>query len=95
MDEIAVQKAKIVVDSWQACLAEAGDLMIPLEKKIISREDIHGELGALVNGELPGRESSEEITFFKSVGVAVQDAAAASAILREAEAQGLGTVVKL
>ncbi|MCP4359324.1 MAG: ornithine cyclodeaminase family protein, partial [Chloroflexi bacterium] len=43
----------------------------------------------------PGRESSEEITFFKSVGVAVQDAGAANAILREAERQGLGSVVDL
>ena len=45
--------------------------------------------------ELPGRESRDEITFFKSVGIAVQDAAAASAILRQAEAQGLGTLVHL
>lgn len=95
VDEVTVKKAKIVVDSLQACLAEAGDLLIPLEKNIISKLDIHGELGAIVNGEIPGRESAEEITFFKSVGVAVQDAAAANAILREAEAQGLGTVVQL
>lgn len=95
VDEVAVQRAKIVVDSLQACLAEAGDLMIPIEKNIIRQQDIHGELGAIVNGELPGRESPEEITFFKSVGVAVQDAAAANAILREAEVQGLGSVVEL
>jgi ornithine cyclodeaminase/alanine dehydrogenase-like protein (mu-crystallin family) len=95
VDEIAVKKSKIVVDSLQACLAEAGDLIIPLEKNIIGKLNIHGELGAIVNGELPGRESAEEITFFKSVGVAVQDAAAANAILREAQAKGLGAVVKL
>jgi alanine dehydrogenase len=95
VDEVTVQKAKIVVDSIQACLAEAGDLVIPLEKNVITKLDIHGELGAIVNGEIPGRESAEEITFFKSVGVAVQDAATAHAILRQAEAQGLGTMVKL
>ena len=95
VDEVTVKQAKIVVDSLPACLAEAGDLIIPIEKNIISQRDIHGELGSIVNGEIPGRESPEEITFFKSVGVAVQDAAAANAILREAEAQGLGTVVKL
>jgi alanine dehydrogenase len=95
VDEVTVKKAKIVVDSLQACLAEAGDLLVPLEKNIIGKLDIHGELGAIVNGEIPARESAEEITFFKSVGVAVQDAAAANAILREAEAQELGTMVHL
>jgi ornithine cyclodeaminase/alanine dehydrogenase-like protein (mu-crystallin family) len=95
VDEITVSGSKIVVDSLQACLAEAGDLVVPLEKHIIKKSDIHGELGAIVNGELTGRESLDEITFFKSVGVAVQDAAAAAAVLRRAEAQNLGTVVPL
>ncbi len=95
VDEVTVQYSKIVVDSLKACLAEAGDLIIPLEKNIISKLDIHGELGAIVNGQIPGRESQDEITFFKSVGVAVQDAAAASAVLRAAEAQNLGTMALL
>jgi ornithine cyclodeaminase/alanine dehydrogenase-like protein (mu-crystallin family) len=95
VDEETVRRAKIVVDSLQACLAEAGDLIVALEKNVISKLDIHAELGQIVNGERPGRESHEEITFFKSVGVAVQDAAAANAVLRAAEAQGLGTVVDL
>jgi ornithine cyclodeaminase/alanine dehydrogenase-like protein (mu-crystallin family) len=95
VDEETVRRAKIVVDSLQACLAEAGDLIIPLEKNVISKLDIHAELGQIINGERAARESREEITFFKSVGVAVQDAAAANEILRAAEAQGLGTVVKL
>ncbi len=95
VDEETVGKAKIVVDSLQACLAEAGDLIIALEKNVISKVDIHAELGQIVNGERPGRESREEITFFKSVGLAVQDAAAANEVLRAAEAQRLGTVVEL
>lgn len=95
VDEETVRRAKIVVDSLPACLAETGDLIIPLEKNIISKLDIHAEIGQLINGERPARESREEITFFKSVGVAVQDAAAANEILRSAEAQGLGTVVQL
>lgn len=95
VDEVTVQKSKIVVDSLHACLAEAGDLVIPLQKNLIQKVDIHGELGSIVNGDIPGRESPEEIIFFKSVGVAVQDAAAATAILRQAEAQSLGTIVEL
>jgi ornithine cyclodeaminase/alanine dehydrogenase-like protein (mu-crystallin family) len=95
IDEVTVQRAKIVVDSLNACLAEAGELVIALEKGLISKLDIHGELGAVVNGAITARESYDEITFFKSVGVAVQDAAAASEICRVAEAQGLGTLVNL
>lgn len=95
VDETTVQKAKVVVDSLQSCLAEAGDLIIPLEKGLITKLDIHGELGQIVNGELPARQSAEEITFFKSVGVAVQDATAAAEVLRVAEAVGLGTMVEV
>ncbi len=95
VDEVTIKKSKIVVDSLQSCLAEAGDLIIPLDKHVITKLDLHGELGQIVNGDIPGRESAEEITFFKSVGVAVQDAAAAAEILRVAEAEGLGTMVEL
>jgi ornithine cyclodeaminase len=52
-------------------------------------------LGEIVNGTQPGRQSPAEITFFKSVGVAVQDAAAGAAVLAAAEAQGLGLLVDL
>jgi ornithine cyclodeaminase len=95
VDEETVRQSKIVVDSLQACLAEAGDLLVALERNVIGKLDIHAELGQIVNGERPGRESQEEITFFKSVGVAVQDAAAANEVLRAAEAQGLGTLVEV
>jgi ornithine cyclodeaminase/alanine dehydrogenase-like protein (mu-crystallin family) len=96
VDEVAVQRAdKIVVDSLPACLAEAGDLLIPIEKRIIDKVDIYGEIGEIVNGKKPGRESADEITMFESVGVAVQDAVAASQIFQTAVAQGLGTVVEL
>ncbi len=94
-EETVRQASKIVVDSLKACLAEAGDLIIPIKRNIISKLDIHAELGQIVNGERSGRESPEEITFFKSVGVAVQDAAAANEILRSAEAKGLGTLVEV
>ena len=89
VDETAVRRAGyIVVDSYTMARAEAGDLMLP-------SATMHAELGEIVNGVKPGRTSDDQITFFKSVGVAAQDAAAASAVLAEAEAQGLGTVVEL
>ena len=79
---------RIVVDSREACLEEAGDLIIP-------NAEIDAEIGEIVNGDKPGRQSNDEITFFKSVGVAVQDAVAGSVILAEAEAKGLGTLVEM
>jgi ornithine cyclodeaminase/alanine dehydrogenase-like protein (mu-crystallin family) len=88
VDETTVQRARIVVDSREACLAEAGDL-------IISKATVDAELGEIINGIKPGRHSDEEITFFKTVGVAVEDAAAAAAILSEAETNGLGKVIEV
>ena len=79
---------RIVVDSREACLEEAGDLIIP-------NAQIDAEIGEILNGDKPGRESDSEITFFKSVGVAVQDAVAAAAVLAEAEAKGLGTLIEI
>ncbi len=88
IDAVTVGRARIVVDSREMCLVEAGDLIIP-------QAEIDAELGEIVNGVKPGRQSDDEITFFKSVGVAVQDAAAAAAVLAEAEVRGLGQVVTL
>lgn len=80
--------ARIVVDSREVCLEEAGDLIIP-------NAEIDAEIGEIVNGDKSGRQSDDEITFFKSVGVAVQDAVAGSVVLEEAEAQALGTIVEM
>jgi len=96
VDEIAVQRAdKIVVDSLQACLAEAGDLIIPIEKRLLSKVDIYGEIGEIVNGQKVGRESDEEITMFESVGVAVQDAMTAARVFELAREANIGTEVEL
>ena len=88
VDAITVQRARVVVDSREAALEEAGDILI-------AGASIDAELGEIVNGTRPGRQSPEEFTFFKSVGVAVQDAAAAAAVLTVAESQQLGTLVEL
>jgi alanine dehydrogenase len=90
-----IQRAKIIVDSRQAALAEAGDLIIPLKRGVIPEEPIHAEIGEIVSGLKPGRESDDEITYFKSVGLAVQDVAAARRVLNKATEMGLGTEVEL
>jgi alanine dehydrogenase len=90
-----VAQARIVVDSRSASLAEAGDLIIPLRSGLITDDSVYAEIGEVAAGRLSGRQSAEEVTFFKSVGVAVQDVAVADLILRRAEALGLGIEVDL
>lgn len=90
-----VARARVVLDSRLASLAEAGDLIIPLKQGLIQEKDIHGEIGEVAAGKIPGRQSAEEITFFKSVGVAVQDVAVATLILRRATELGLGVEAEL
>ena len=100
VDTTTIRRAdRIVVDSREACLAEAGDLIIPNANIRTENENElvlgSAEIGEIVNGNAPGRESENDITFFKSVGVAVQDAVAGAAVLAAAEAEGLGTVINL
>jgi ornithine cyclodeaminase/alanine dehydrogenase-like protein (mu-crystallin family) len=93
--EETILRSKVVVDSLSAALQEAGDLIIPLEKKLFSESHIHGEIGQVASGQIPGRESDEEITLFKSVGVAVQDVAVAELVLRQTRDLSYGTEIDL
>ena len=95
VDVETIRRAKVVIDSRDASLVEAGDLIIPLRQGTITERHIHAEIGEIVAGRKPGRTSEEEITYFKSVGVAVQDVAAARRILEKAKELGLGTEVEL
>jgi ornithine cyclodeaminase len=98
MQEVAadvVTQARIVVDARNTCLVEAGDLIVPISDGQLSIEQIHAEIGEIAAGLKPGRMSKEEITFFKSVGNAVQDSAVAGQVIPIAEAKNLGTVVNL
>jgi len=93
VDEAVVQEAKIVVDTYQGALAEAGDLLIPIQRGVISKEDIYAELSELVLGKKVGRTGDLEITLFKSVGFAIEDAATAKLAYDKALQQGVGTVI--
>jgi len=95
VDSETILRAKVVIDSRQASLAEAGDLIIPLQQGVINEKHIHAEIGEIVAGLRPGRESMDEITYFKTVGVAVQDVAAARRVLDKATELGLGAEVEL
>lgn len=84
------QADRIFVDTAEGTLAEAGDLLTALHAGQIQRGNI-AELGQLVNGQVPGRTSDQEITLFKTVGSAVLDVVVASQIVDRAAAQGIGT----
>jgi ornithine cyclodeaminase len=94
VDEETILRSRIFVDSREACLEEAGDLIIPLKKGLIGQADIQAELGEVLAGNKNGRRSHEEITYFKSVGNAVQDISVAQVAVSRAAAQGLGQEVE-
>jgi len=82
VDDAAVARARIVVDTYAGALAEAGDLLAPLASGAIVRESIVAELAELVRGTRRGRTSAAEITLFKSVGTALEDLCAAALVVR-------------
>jgi ornithine cyclodeaminase/alanine dehydrogenase-like protein (mu-crystallin family) len=88
-----IQRARVFVDSRPASLEEAGDLIQPMRAGLFDETHICGELGEVVLGRIPGRQSAEQITYFKSVGVAVQDAMAAQIALHNALKMGIGKEV--
>ena len=85
-------RARVFVDQREAAMAEAGDLIIPAQSGLLDPQNLV-EIGEVINGRAAGRQSPEQVTFFKSVGIAVQDIAAATRALTVAQERGLGTVV--
>ncbi len=84
IDTETIKKSKVVCDEMNACLDEAGDLIIPINEGVITKEHIHAELGEIITGKKAGRENESEITLFKSVGLAIQDAAIAQLVYDKA-----------
>lgn len=90
MDDSAARRAVFFLDSDEGCRVGAGDIAIPLETGVIGEDHIRGEIGAAVLGRISGRRSDDEITVFKSMGVAAQDLCLGAALLEKAEAEGVG-----
>ncbi len=95
VDDDFIRRARIYVDALEACLEEAGDIIQPLERGIIQTADIVGEIGEVAAGLKPGRTDAHQITFFKSVGNAVQDVAVAHLVLKRAMEAGAGSLIEL
>jgi ornithine cyclodeaminase len=82
VDDTAVARSRIYVDTYRGALAEAGDLVDPLARGVIEHDAIVAELAELVRGDKPGRRNDAEITLFKSVGTALADLAAAALVAK-------------
>ncbi|WBO92325.1 ornithine cyclodeaminase family protein [Bacillus tropicus] len=85
---------KVVVESKEAALEETGDLQVPIQEGLFKASDIHAELGQIISGEKAGRESDEEITVFKSVGLAVVDIIVAKYLYERAVERGVGNRIE-
>jgi len=82
------------VDKRESTLQEAGDYLLALKEGAIGPDHIRAEIGEVLIGAKPGRESDEEITLFKSLGLAVEDLAAAEYVYRKAKEKNLGLSVE-
>lgn len=95
VDDTAVAKSRFYVDYRPAAMAAAGELLNAIASGAIDESHIVGEIGEVVAGNVEARQSADEITMYKSLGVASQDLAAAHAVWAMAESEGSGTEVDL
>ena len=93
MDGALVARSRLFVDSRAGALAEAGDIVLAIKEGLIQPGHIQGELGEVAAGLVAGRHDPREVTLFKSLGMAVEDVAAAHLACKEAEERGLGRTI--
>jgi ornithine cyclodeaminase/alanine dehydrogenase-like protein (mu-crystallin family) len=94
LDTETVAASSLFVDRRESTLNEAGDYLIPAAEGAIGPDHIKAELGDVLVGTHPGRESDGELTLFKSLGLAVEDLASAELVVRRAREQGVGSEVE-
>jgi ornithine cyclodeaminase len=94
VDSATMAAARLFVDRRESTLNEAGDYLFAMREGAIGPEHLRAEIGELLIGASPGRTAPEEITLFKSLGLAVEDLAAAEYVYRQAQAQQVGTWVE-
>src|SRR5262245_29693736 len=90
-----VARARVFVDSRAGALKEAGDILLPIQERAFDEQHIAGELGELALGRVAGRQADSDITFFKSLGMAVEDVVTARLVVERAKAAGLGQLFEL
>jgi alanine dehydrogenase len=90
-----MQRARVIIDAHSAAGAEAGEILIPISEGTIEPSHVKGALSDVVLGKVAGRVSAEEVTVFKSCGVAVEDLVTAQLAYNKALASGIGTKAPL
>ena len=90
LDGRLLQNARVYVDHHVAAKAEAGDIMIPVDQGALSYDQVVGDLGAVLTGAVDGRLHPSDVTVFKSVGLAMQDAVTAARVYANALTAGVG-----
>ena len=95
MDPRLVTRGRVFVDSRAAALVESGDVVMNIAEQRFDASHLRGEIGALVLGRAAGRTSQDEVTIFKSLGMAVEDVVAADLVFRRAAENGAGTELVL
>lgn len=95
LDTDAVVRSRLFVDRRESTLNEAGDFLFPKQEGAIGDDHIRGEIGEILVGAVQGRQSAEEITLFKSLGLAIEDLAAAQHVYLKAQEKGMGIWVEI
>jgi alanine dehydrogenase len=95
IDGATLSRCRIVVDSRQAIMAECGDVLLAIQEKSLDPGAVDAEIGEVLAGSKKGRTAATELTLYKSVGIAVQDVAAAELVYRKALERGIGTRVEI
>jgi alanine dehydrogenase len=95
LDAAAVSRSRLYTDRRESAMAEAGDFLLARGEGAVTDEHLLGELGDVLEGKIPGRRSDDEITLYKSLGIAVEDLASGRYVYRKALAMGRGTVMDL
>lgn len=93
LDSVAIGRARVVVDTREAALREAGDVLLAIQEGAIGPADLYAEIGEIAVGTRPGRTSPDEIFVFKSVGNAMQDLTLAARVYERTKERGLGTAI--
>jgi alanine dehydrogenase len=94
LDPRILQRARIFVDDLRQCRTD-GEINVPLRERLIAEDDVAGELGKVIAGELPGRASDSDVTVFDSTGIALQDSATVPLEYERALAAGVGVEKKM
>jgi alanine dehydrogenase len=95
IDTTTVVRSKMYTDRLESALKEAGDFLIPKNEGAVTDQHIRGEIGELLSGKVEGRTSPDEITLFKSLGLAIEDLASAQYLYEKAVSKNAGTWVEL